>query len=78
MLNMILSTLAFFVAAWYINRYLDEQEIAAGMTRRILVIVLASVVSFAVGLGVDYVDAPAPTPKLLPTMPPLKEYTHST
>ncbi|MDD2776779.1 MAG: hypothetical protein PHU06_12550 [Gallionella sp.] len=76
MLSIIVSTLAFFVAAWYLNRYLNEQEIAEGMTRRILVIVLASVVSFVVGVGVDsLVGDPesAPSMALLPTVPSQSE-----
>ncbi|MDD4964611.1 MAG: hypothetical protein PHI11_11915 [Gallionella sp.] len=76
MLSIIVSTLAFFVAAWYLNRYLNEQEIAAGMTRRILVIVLASVVSSAVGMGLDaLVSDPesAPSMTLLPTVPSQSE-----
>lgn len=65
MLSIIVSTLAFFVAAWYLNRYLNEQEIAEGMTRRILVLVLATVVSSAVGMGVDsLVGDPESAPSL--------------
>ena len=41
MLNLIISTIAFFVAAWFVNRYLDEQEIAKGMPRGVLVFMLA-------------------------------------
>jgi hypothetical protein len=65
MLNFIVSTLAFFIAAWYINRYLDEQDIAQGMTRRILVLVLASVVSAGAGSVVAWFGAPEPAPKSL-------------
>ena len=76
MLSIIVSTLAFFVAAWYLNRYLNEQEIAEGMTRRILVLVLASVVSSAVGMGLDaLVSDPESVPSmiLLPTVPSQSE-----
>jgi hypothetical protein len=54
MLNLIISTLVFFVAAWYLNRYLDQQEIAKGMTRGVLVFVLASLVSWGSGEMVDW------------------------
>ncbi len=47
--NIIFSTLIFFLAAWYIRRWLDEHEIPAGMTRSLLVFVLASIVSWAAG-----------------------------
>lgn len=54
MLNLILSTIVFFVAAWFINRYLDTQGIPKGMTRGVLVLVLASLVSWGAGEMVDW------------------------
>lgn len=54
MLNLILSTIVFFVAAWFINRYLDTQGIPKGMTRGVLVLVLASLVSWSAGEMVDW------------------------
>lgn len=54
MLNLIISTIVFFIAAWFANRYLDEQEIAKGMTRGVLVFVLASLVSWGAGEMVDW------------------------
>lgn len=54
MLNLIISTIVFFVAAWFANRYLDEQEIARGMTRGVVVFVLASLVSWGAGEMVDW------------------------
>jgi uncharacterized membrane protein len=54
MLNLIISTIVFFIAAWYLNRSLDEQEIAKGMTRSVLVFVLASLVSWGAGEMVDW------------------------
>jgi hypothetical protein len=54
MLNLILSTIVFFVAAWFANRYLDEQGIPKGMTRGVLVFVLASLVSWGAGEMVDW------------------------
>jgi hypothetical protein len=54
MLNLIISTIVFFVAAWFTNRYLDEQEIPKGMTRGVLVLVLASLVSWGAGEMVDW------------------------
>ena len=56
-LNLIVSTIVFFVALWYLNGYLDEQEIGKGMTRGILVFVLASAVSWGAGEMVDWVQA---------------------
>lgn len=54
MLNLILSTIVFFVAAWLLNRYLKEQGIPKGMPRSVLVLVLASLVSWGVGELVDW------------------------
>ncbi len=54
MLNLIISTIVFFIAAWYINRYLDEQGIPKGMTRGVLVLVIASLVSWGTGEMVDW------------------------
>lgn len=62
MLSMIISTLAFFVAAWYLNLYLDEQGIGKGMTRGVLVLVLASLVSWGVGAAVDWMQPQAASP----------------
>jgi hypothetical protein len=54
--NLIISTIAFFIAAWYINRYLDEHEIPKGMSRGILVFLFASIVSWGAGDGADWVQ----------------------
>lgn len=57
MWNLIISTLVFIIAAWYIRRYLDEQGLPKGMTRSLLVFVLAYVVSWAAGGAVDWTQA---------------------
>jgi len=54
MLNLIISTIVFFVAAWFANRYLDEQGIPKGMTRGVLVFALASLVSWGACEMVDW------------------------
>ena len=54
MLNLIISTIVFFIAAWFANRYLDAQGIPKGMTRGVLVLVLASLVSWGAGEMVDW------------------------
>jgi len=54
MLNLIVSTIVFFVASWYIKRYLDEQEIPKGMTRGVLVFTLAASVSWGAGALMDW------------------------
>lgn len=56
MLNLIISTIVFLIAAWYFNRYLDEQGIPKGMTRGVLVLALASLVSWGAGAMVNWVQ----------------------
>jgi predicted PurR-regulated permease PerM len=53
--NLFISTIVFFVAAWYLRRYLEEQGIPHGMTRGLLIFVLASAVSWGAGELVDKV-----------------------
>ena len=64
MWNLIISTFVFFIAAWYLHRYLEEQGVPKGMTRGMLVFILASLVSWGAGEGVDWVqekiDGPQP------------------
>ena len=52
--NIIISTIVFVIAAWWIRRYLDEQGLPKGLTRGLLVFVLAYVVSWATGALVDW------------------------
>lgn len=47
MLDLVVSTLVFFGAAWWLRRYLDEQGIPHGMTRSLMVLVIATAASFA-------------------------------
>ena len=55
MLNLIISTIVFFIAAWYVNRFLDEQVmLPKGMTRSVLVFLLASLVSWGAGEMTDW------------------------
>ncbi len=63
MSNLIVSTIVFFIAAWYIHRYLDAQEMPKGMTRSILVFTLASLVSWGSGEAVDWAQGRSEGPK---------------
>lgn len=69
MLNLIISTIVFFIAAWFLNRYLDEQGIPKGMTRSLLVLVLASLVSWGVGEVTDWAQVKIEGPQAA-TQPP--------
>ena len=53
--SLIASTIAFFVASYYIKRTLDDSDIPKGMTRNLVIFSLALVVSYAVGWAVDHI-----------------------
>ena len=55
MLSIVLSTIAFFVARYFLSRYLDSMDIPKGMTRGTLIFVIALLVAYVVSLAVDYV-----------------------
>jgi hypothetical protein len=56
MWNLVISTIVFVIAAWYIRRYLEEQGIPKGMARGLLVFILAYVVSWGAGEAVDWIQ----------------------
>ncbi len=58
MSNLIVSTLVFIFAAWYFHRYFETQGIPKGLTRTLLVFVLAYFVSWGAGELVDWVQGP--------------------
>ena len=64
MWNLVVSTIVFFIAAWYIHRYLEEQGIPKGMTRSILVFAVGSLVSWGAGEAADWtqekIEGPQP------------------
>ena len=62
--NLVISTIVFFVTAWYVHRYLDEQGIPKGMTRGMLVFVTASLVSWAAGTAVDWTQEQVEGPQV--------------
>ncbi|MDP2806044.1 MAG: hypothetical protein Q8O24_08910 [Gallionellaceae bacterium] len=55
--NLLVSTFVFFIAVWYLRRYFETQGIAQGMTRSVLVFVLASLVSWGAGEVADWSEA---------------------
>jgi hypothetical protein len=64
MWNLVISTIVFFIAAWYIRRYLNEQGIPKGMTRGLLVFTIAYLVSWVMGEAIDWtqekIEGPQP------------------
>ncbi|HCA26895.1 MAG TPA: hypothetical protein DEP05_04520 [Betaproteobacteria bacterium] len=59
MLIFILSTIVFFVAGFFINRYLDEQGLDRRMLRGLLVFMLASLISYGVSAAAGWIGGEA-------------------
>ena len=55
MLSLIVSTIVFFVASYFIKRYLDDADIPKGVTRSIVIFVLALAIAYGVAALVDWV-----------------------
>lgn len=54
MTGLILSTIAYFIASYYLRRYMDEIDIPKGMARSIMIFSLALIISYAVAMAADY------------------------
>jgi predicted PurR-regulated permease PerM len=54
--NVVISTLVFIVAAWYVRRFLEEQGIPKGIARGLAVFMLAYLASWASGEAVDFMQ----------------------
>lgn len=57
MLSLVISTIAFFVASYFIKRWADDNDIPKGMTRSISVIIAALAFAYGVAWAVDWVAA---------------------
>ncbi|HXF78300.1 MAG TPA: hypothetical protein VN598_05535 [Usitatibacter sp.] len=55
MASFFLSSFAFFIAAFFIRRYLEDMGIPKTMTRALVVFVLSLLVAYGVGWIVDLV-----------------------
>ena len=53
MLSIVISTIAFFVASYYIKRWADDNGIPKGITRSIAIFVLAIALAYGVAWVVD-------------------------
>ena len=54
-LSLVVSTIVFFVAAYFIKRQLDEMDIPKGMTRSVTIFVLALAAAYGVAWFVDLI-----------------------
>jgi len=57
MLTLVISTIAFFAASYFIKRYLDGIDVPKTMTRGLVIFALALAVAYVVALAVDRVAA---------------------
>jgi len=57
MLSLVLSTVAFFIAGYFIKRYLDDMGIPKDMTRILVIFCGAVVISYGVAFIVGWVAA---------------------
>ena len=55
MLSIVISTIAFFVASYYIKRWADGNDIPKGITRSICIFILAIALAYGVAWVVDMV-----------------------
>ena len=53
MLTLVLSTIAFFVASYFLKRWADENEFPKGMTRSLGIFVLALAIAYGIAWLVD-------------------------
>ncbi len=61
-LDLILSTIAFFVAVHYLRHYLDDMGMNKGWTRGILIFLLASILSMGVSAVVEKLQGNSANP----------------
>ena len=54
-LSLIVSTIAFFAASYFIKRRFDEMDLPRGMTRNVTILVLALAIAYGVAAIVDRV-----------------------
>jgi len=53
--SLIVSTIAFFAASYFIKRWMDDNDIPKGMTRSLTVFALAIAVAYGVSWLVDHI-----------------------
>jgi len=53
MLSFALSTVAFFIASFYLKRRMSDMDLPSGMTGKLLVFTLALAISYFVGFVAD-------------------------
>lgn len=59
MLNFLISTIAFSIAAYALNRYFDSTELESTRSRTMTVMITATLLSIGAGWAVDKLDGDA-------------------
>lgn len=59
MLNFLISTIAFSVAVYALNRFINNQAIASTRSRTMIVMAAATLISIGAGWAVDVIDGDA-------------------
>jgi hypothetical protein len=54
MWSIVISTIVFFAASFFLKRYLDQNDFPKGMTRNIGVFTLAAAASYAAAAAIDW------------------------
>ena len=55
MTSLILSMVAFFIAAYFARRYLDDMDMPRGATRSVWIFCIAAAVSYLVAFVADWI-----------------------
>ena len=53
--SLVASTIAFFVASYFIKRWMEENDIPRGMTRSVTIFVLAVALAYGAGWLVEHI-----------------------
>ncbi len=59
MLNFLISTIVFSLAAYALNRYFDAQDLDSTRSRKIMVMTVATLISIGAGWAIDKLDGDA-------------------
>ena len=59
MRSLVISTIVFFAASFFLKRHFESMGLPKGMTRNLMVFTLALVAAYGVAAGVDWLAAHA-------------------
>lgn len=59
-LSLVVSTVVFVTATFYVRRWMDDYDLPRGLTRSLLIFIVASMASYAASEVIDYVAGEPP------------------